>query len=461
MISLPRVLQKSSSMFPLVKNHGFARARLVVAGIILLGNTCISADFSTWNDEIRAAAQSEPDTRESKLAEILERLNSAELNSEQQLDLAWKIYWLAQSQPTQEKLLDFSAGIPHPNARMLVFGLRDTPALSKSVAPAVKKQAALMTTLPGVGRDEKNRITFGETPTDNPGAFEKFVEPPAWLGRWAGGGYELDVTAYPQSTVVARVRKQGESPDKDVRMIGSGTPAESELLGGPWKAVWKNDHYVLIGSNEETPLSKQQVGKTGKPAPEGATVLFDGKNFDKWRANASRWKLTPEGWAQATPDCGSLVANEAFGDARIYLEYRHAFNSECVNRARGNSGIYPGGPYEVQLSENFAGDPSDILEGGIYHVAAPRINASAPPMEWQSFEIEYRAPRFDAAGNKTENARMTVWQNDVLIHENVEIPGPTVGSSEPVQPQPLNLQYHAGLLQFRNIWIQPGDFSKN
>jgi hypothetical protein len=124
---------------------------------------------------------------------------------------------------------------------------------------------------------------------------------------------------------------------------------------------------------------------------------------------------------------------------------------------RGNSGVYLMDRYEVQVLDSFGLVPQDNECGGIYKVATPKVKASFPPDVWQTYDITFRAPRFDAQGKKVKNATVTVVQNGLTIHENVEIPGPTggaVGGPE-AKEAPLRLQDHGNPVRFRNIWALP------
>ncbi|MGQ9821202.1 MAG: 3-keto-disaccharide hydrolase [Thermogutta sp.] len=133
-----------------------------------------------------------------------------------------------------------------------------------------------------------------------------------------------------------------------------------------------------------------------------------------------------------------------------------------------NSGVYFQGRYEIQVLDSWGvehpkyGDCGGIYQRwgskGGFEGKSPRVNASRKPGEWQTFDVIFRAPRFDASGKKTENARfIKVLHNGVLIHENVEVTGPTRSAhfddEKPVGP--LMLQGDHGPVAYRNIWIQP------
>jgi hypothetical protein len=133
-----------------------------------------------------------------------------------------------------------------------------------------------------------------------------------------------------------------------------------------------------------------------------------------------------------------------------------------------NSGVYLPGSYEVQVLDSWG--KTDIGHGdcgGIYQRwvngrglegHAPKINASLPPGEWQSFDIVFRAPRFNESGEKIENARfLKVVHNGVPVHHNVSLNGPTRSASfDDEQPLgPIMLQGDHGPVAYRNIIVRP------
>jgi len=200
--------------------------------------------------------------------------------------------------------------------------------------------------------------------------------------------------------------------------------------------------------------------RLGAKPPAGAIVLFDGKNFDQWKhvkkpeGEPVQWKLV-DGAMEVIPHTGSIITKQGFKDFELHMEFRTPFMPEARGQGRGNSGVYLQGRYEVQILDSYALEGRDNECGGIYKVAEPRVNMCAPPTQWQSYDITFRAPRFDAAGNKTASARVTVLHNGVKIHDNVEVPAPTTAALDRniTEPGGIYLQDHGNPVQYRNIWL--------
>ncbi len=192
----------------------------------------------------------------------------------------------------------------------------------------------------------------------------------------------------------------------------------------------------------------------GMAPPQGAVVLFDGSNLDGWVRWPEKWNISKEG---AMEVAGSqLRTKQEFGDCKIHVEFRTPFMPKDRGQGRGNSGVYVAGRYEIQVLDSFGLPPADNECGGIYGKSVSKVNASLPPMEWQTYDIAFKAPRFDAAGNKTQNAVISVEHNGVLIHDKVnlakETPGGMAGEAA---TGPLLLQDHSNRVQYRNIWVLP------
>jgi hypothetical protein len=157
----------------------------------------------------------------------------------------------------------------------------------------------------------------------------------------------------------------------------------------------------------------------------------------------------------------NLVTEESFGDLELYLEFMIPKGS--------NSGVYLHGLYEIQVFDSWnAPEPLKTSDGGaIYHRwinekgvggAPPLRNASRRPGEWQSYQVWFRGPRFDSSGKKTENARFVrVLHNGLLVHDNVEVEGPTRAHMNlpEAAKNPLMLQGDHGPVAYRNLYVRP------
>jgi hypothetical protein len=215
------------------------------------------------------------------------------------------------------------------------------------------------------------------------------------------------------------------------------------------------------------------------PAAEGGSPLFNGKDLSGWKfrqKNGSEaWKVVSdvrldpadpkklvgsgEGGSdravllRGTVDHGSdLITEKDFGDCELHVEF--------VVPQRSNSGVYLMGRYEIQILDSY-GRPDDQLRpgdlGGIYITSKPSRNASKPAGQWQSFDIVFQAPRFDAAGKKTQNARfLSVKLNGVEIQRDVDVKGPTGSeiSKEEKPTGPVMFQGDHGVVAFRNVRIK-------
>jgi hypothetical protein len=215
-------------------------------------------------------------------------------------------------------------------------------------------------------------------------------------------------------------------------------------------------------------------------AAEPGRALFNGKDLAGWVTPAGNWTAAksvaldaanPEKFS-ITPGEGilvnganghttDLVTAAEFGDMELHVEF-------CITR-HSNSGVYLMGRYEVQIYDSFGVEKDQypgIECGGIYprwidnknvEGHSPRVNASKPPGEWQTFDVTFRAPRFDATGKKIANAKLVkVVHNGLVIHENLELNGPTRGPlAEDEKPAgPIRLQGDHGPVAYRSLRVR-------
>ena len=205
------------------------------------------------------------------------------------------------------------------------------------------------------------------------------------------------------------------------------------------------------------PEDKVDVKST--PPPEGAMVLFDGKNLDEWvmvDGSPCKWKLV-DGGAMQVSGAGIKTKKLFDGHFLLHVEFRVPYMPDSKGQGRGNSGVYSQGRYEVQILDSYGLDSKDNDCGGIYQVAKPLVNACKAPTVWQSYDIDFTAPVFEN-GKKIKPARISVLQNGIAIQKDTEIPLDNTVSGlggDPSKPGPIHLQDHGNPVQYRNIWIVP------
>ncbi|MCA9211989.1 MAG: DUF1080 domain-containing protein [Planctomycetales bacterium] len=183
----------------------------------------------------------------------------------------------------------------------------------------------------------------------------------------------------------------------------------------------------------------------GAYPPEYSIVLFDGHGTQAFKDG----KVDDEGYLKVGTELLPL-----YGDFTLHMEFRIPYYPERRGQHRGNSGLYINSRYEVQILDSFGleGLPNEC--GGLYRQKAADQNMALPPGSWQTYDIRFRSPKFDSAGEKTENARITVRHNNVVIHDDYEIIAKTgAGKKEAPNLLPTKLQDHASDVQFRNMWL--------
>ena len=199
-------------------------------------------------------------------------------------------------------------------------------------------------------------------------------------------------------------------------------------------------------------------------APPGdAVVLFGGTDLTQWQkqdgGGAAGWKIE-NGYMEVVPGAGGIATRTGFGDVQLHVEWMSPLPAEGKSQDRGNSGVFLMGRYEVQVLDSY--DNATYPDGqaaAVYGQYPPLVNASRPPGEWQTYDIMFRRPRFDAQGKVTQPARVTVLHNGVLVQDHVVLSGPTGNRRRPPYEKhddrlPISLQDHAARVRFRNIWVR-------
>jgi hypothetical protein len=278
-----------------------------------------------------------------------------------------------------------------------------------------------------------------------------------------GDHYRAIFTAYYGQVSIFKVALKGQREQDAVKF--GGRVDLGVLFGGvfEWSGGVEADKFVgrYKGQKDIGEFSLQKLHRSsptlGAKAPEGAIVLFDGKELSAWQGvdgQPAAWKLT-DGAMEVTRN--HILTREEFGDLKLHLEFLTPFMPEARGQARGNSSIFfQGGVvdgrqtgFEVQILDSFGLEPKDNECAAIYGKKAPSTNASLPPGEWQTFDISFNAPRANDASEVTRKAKITVVHNGVKVIDDYELEG---GANR----GPILLQDHGDPVRFRNIWLVPG-----
>lgn len=198
--------------------------------------------------------------------------------------------------------------------------------------------------------------------------------------------------------------------------------------------------------------------------PEGAAHVVGSDSWSMIPENPkrqTRWVFT-EGVLTASPKSDSVVTADAYRDFRMHLEFNVNQGQGDNPENRGNSGVYIQQRYEVQILNSHGVAKEDYKAsycGSLYRLKKPDQLVNKKAGEWQSYDIAFRAARY-VGDKKTENARITVYQNGVLIHDDFELPRKTgAGKPEGPAPLPIKLQGHGNPVKFRNVWVQALDLT--
>lgn len=223
-----------------------------------------------------------------------------------------------------------------------------------------------------------------------------------------------------------------------------------------------------------TPVPKIVAPATlpGAP-PADAIILFNGDHLNNWvstrdTTQKAQWTLAGDAF-MVKKGTGNIQTKQAFTDYQLHIEWRIPQNITGNGQGRGNSGVFLGGwgggdeGYEIQVLDSYNNKTYvNGQAGSIYKQTAPLVNPNRAPGEWNSYDIIWTAPRFNADGTLKSAARITAFLNGVLVQNNTEVQGTTVYIGKPSYkahgPLPIKLQDHGDPsepISFRNIWVRP------
>jgi hypothetical protein len=212
-------------------------------------------------------------------------------------------------------------------------------------------------------------------------------------------------------------------------------------------------------------------GATDAAPPSDAIVLFDGQSLDEWVSSRdkspAKW-MVADGVLTVSKPAGNIETKRTFRNYQLHIEWKIPANISGVDQARGNSGVFlastgPGDAgYELQILDSYNNKTYvNGLAGSIYKQGIPLVNPSRKPGEWQSCDVVWTSPKFDASGSLKTPAFATVFFNGVLVQNGFELKGETVYIGRPFYKKydaaPIKLQAHGDAsepISFRNIWVR-------
>ncbi|HEY9003014.1 MAG TPA: DUF1080 domain-containing protein [Mucilaginibacter sp.] len=214
-------------------------------------------------------------------------------------------------------------------------------------------------------------------------------------------------------------------------------------------------------------------GATFRDAPSDAIILFDGKNLDEWVQNGdgspAKWDVA-DGIMTVNKKYGNIETKRKFKSYQLHIEWRVPANITGSGQARGNSGIFLASigkgdaGYELQVLDSYNNKTYvNGMAGSLYKQAIPLANPGRKPGEWQTYDVIWNAPEFNADGSLKSPAHATVFFNGVLVENNFELKGPTLYIGKPDYSgkahgaSPIKLQAHGDKsepLSYRNIWVR-------
>ncbi|KAA0932966.1 family 16 glycoside hydrolase [Streptomyces apricus] len=288
-------------------------------------------------------------------------------------------------------------------------------------------------------------------------------------------GTTFDVTVKKSGTYDVNLRySNGPNPfqgTKSLSLYTNGKKLRQVKLPSTdnWDTWSSRTEEVRLRAGKNTLSYRFDAGDTGHVNLDALTVrphgtrlaLFDGTaaSQTQWQHTDGRrveWPLADEKSMEVC--CGDIRTIDAYQDFKLHVEFRvPLLPDDVTGQNRGNSGIFIQDRYELQILDSYGDTTLDTNEAGaIYLKKAPDVNAAKAPETWQTYDLVFRAARYDDAGKKTADARLTVVWNGTKVHDDITLDGPTAsGRAETPAAGPIRLQDHGNKVRFRNIRLEP------
>jgi len=276
-----------------------------------------------------------------------------------------------------------------------------------------------------------------------------------WKAEKAEGKLEADVVALGDNAYkVYATQYVNDKPASKAELDGKAEGDKLVFAGKVGNVDWEGVYAPgevrgRIGQDATFEIKRivKEPPTLGKKPPEGAVALLDGKSFDNVtkRNKTEEWKLVGEGGVEVARG-GIRTAGAFEGSFDAHIEFRCNFKPAARGQGRGNSGFYLPNGTEIQVLDSFGFAPDKGSCGALYGQKPPDVNASLPPMQWQTYDVEYRMK--SKKGRKTGKPWVTVLHNGIKIHDDVEL-------SRAPRNGGFHLQDHGNPVCYRNFWVLP------
>ena len=227
-----------------------------------------------------------------------------------------------------------------------------------------------------------------------------------------------------------------------------GTSLAFRTMPGKVMFILEGDGMTASVNDGQVAWAKREVRESptaGLVPPPGAEVLFGGGGLEA----LSGGEVVAGNLLR-----GPFASRQAYGDHKVHLEFRLPYAPDSGPKQRGMNHVLLQGRYGLSIKDSIGLSSSKHVCGALIDSEQPRIIMSFPPLSWQTYDIEFRAARFDPAGQKTAPARVSIWQNGVLIHDDLELAEVSeAGRPESPEPGPLEISSDGCPIDYRNIWV--------